>query len=70
MTHLNRTKDVVEIKAAIGKPKPVGSAKQYSSTGMASHNVGESRQQYGDAKSFVAKLVDTLSDRTMVERGN
>lgn len=69
MVHPNRTKDV-ETKTSMEKPKQANLAKQFSSSGMIFCNASENRQQYGDNKSFVAKIVDTLSDRNVVERGN
>uniref|UniRef100_A0AAF5Q495 Rab-GAP TBC domain-containing protein n=1 Tax=Wuchereria bancrofti TaxID=6293 RepID=A0AAF5Q495_WUCBA len=69
MIHPNRTKDIVGTKIVMEKPKQTNLAKQFSSSGMMSCNAGENRHQHGDTKSFVTKIVDTLSDRTMVERG-
>uniref|UniRef100_A0A0R3RJV4 Rab-GAP TBC domain-containing protein n=1 Tax=Elaeophora elaphi TaxID=1147741 RepID=A0A0R3RJV4_9BILA len=68
MVHPNR-RDIVEIKAAVEKPAQTNLAKQFSSSGMIFYNASENKQQHSDTKSFVAKIVDTLSDRNMVERG-
>uniref|UniRef100_A0A1I7VEF0 Rab-GAP TBC domain-containing protein n=1 Tax=Loa loa TaxID=7209 RepID=A0A1I7VEF0_LOALO len=68
VVHPNRTKDIVETKIAMEKSK-ASPPKQFPSSGMIFYNGGENRHQHGDNKSFVAKIVDTLSDRTMIERG-
>ncbi|CAG9532496.1 unnamed protein product [Cercopithifilaria johnstoni] len=68
MVHPNRTRDVVGTKAVVEKSKQTNLAK-FSSSGMTVYNVGERRQHGDTTKSFVAKIVDTFSDRNMVERG-
>lgn len=70
MVNPNRTKDVVGTKTAVEKPKQTNLSKQFLSQGMIFYNAGENRQQHGDTKSFVSKIVDTLSDRNVLERGN
>lgn len=72
MVHPNRTKSTVEMRTAMEKLRQTNLAKQpFSSSGMIFYNANENRQQQqGDAKSFVAKIKDTLSDRNMVERGD
>ncbi|KAL4003829.1 Rab-GTPase-TBC domain family protein [Acanthocheilonema viteae] len=75
VVHPNRTKNVVETKTVvenqqqINLPRQTNLAKHFSSSGMILYNANKNRQQHGDIKSFVAKIVDTVSDRNMVERG-
>ncbi|VDO41403.1 unnamed protein product [Onchocerca flexuosa] len=69
MVHPNRTKGAIETKTNMEKPKQTNSAKQFSSSGRMLYNTIENKQQHGDSKSFVAKIVDTLSDRNIAERG-
>ncbi|KAM3722790.1 TBC1 domain family member [Dirofilaria immitis] len=69
MVHPNRTKDAIETKTIVEKPKQTNPTKQFSYPGRILYNTNENRQQHGDAKSFVAKIVDSLSDRNMTEKG-
>ncbi|VDK72716.1 unnamed protein product [Onchocerca ochengi] len=68
MVHPNRTKGAIEAKTVMEKPKQTSSTKQFSSPGRMLYNTIENKQQHGDSKSFVAKIVDTLSDRNIVEK--
>uniref|UniRef100_A0A915PCB7 Rab-GAP TBC domain-containing protein n=1 Tax=Setaria digitata TaxID=48799 RepID=A0A915PCB7_9BILA len=70
MIHPNRSKDMIETKSALEKSKRTNSPGQLLSPKRVVYNTSENKQQQqSDAKSFVAKIVDTLSDRTMAERG-
>ncbi|VDK70027.1 unnamed protein product [Litomosoides sigmodontis] len=69
MVHPNRAKDVVRMKTAVEKPKQTNLSKQFFSSGTTFYHAGEKRQQDCDTKSFVSKIVNTLSDRNVMERG-